>query len=83
MASARTLARLDTLAWVLIYVGLLVLVLGIASHGATRIGGWSLSVVGGLATVAGIVLIVVRSRLGETPPGGAQSPATPTRRPPE
>jgi vacuolar-type H+-ATPase subunit I/STV1 len=82
MPSPRTLARLDTLAWVLIYAGLLVLVLGIASHGATKIGGWSLSVVGVLAMVAGIVLIAVRSRLRETPPGGAQS-SQPPRRPPE
>jgi hypothetical protein len=73
MASARTLARLDALAWILIYGGLFALVLGIASHGATAVGGWSLKVLGGLATVAGIVLIVVRSRLGESPPPGAQS----------
>jgi len=63
MATARTLARLDVLAWTLIYVGLFVLVLGIASHAHTVIGGWSLSVLGVLATVAGVVLIVVRARL--------------------
>ena len=68
MPSQRTLARLDALAWILIYGGLFALVLGIASHDETVIGGWSLSVLGGLATVAGIVLIFVRSRLGETPP---------------
>jgi hypothetical protein len=68
MPSQRTLARLDALAWILIYGGLFALVLGIASHDETVIGGWSLSVLGGVATVAGIVLIFVRSRLGETPP---------------
>jgi hypothetical protein len=73
MASARTLARLDALAWTLIYGGLFALVLGIASHDETAIGGWSLSVLGGLATIVGVVLIVVRSRLPETPPPGAQS----------
>ena len=69
MPSQRTLARLDALAWILIYGGLFALVLGIASHDETVIGGWSLSVLGGVATVAGIVLIFVRSRLPETPPG--------------
>ena len=65
MATARTLARIDALAWTLIFGGLLVLILGIASHDETAIGGWSLSVLGGLATAAGVVLIVVRARIGE------------------
>jgi hypothetical protein len=68
MASPRTLARIDTLAWVLIYGGLFSLVLGIASHDETAIGGWSLSVLGMLAAAAGIVLIVVRARLKEDRP---------------
>jgi membrane protein implicated in regulation of membrane protease activity len=72
MASERTLARLDVLAWTLIYAGLFALVLGIASHGHTVIGGWSLSVLGVVAAIAGVVLIVVRARLSE-PRDGAQS----------
>ena len=72
MASARTLARIDALAWVLIYAGLLTLVLGVASREETVVGGWSLSVLGTMAALAGVVLIVLRSRLRETPPG-AQS----------
>lgn len=63
MADERTLARLDAFAWILIYGGLFLLVLGIASHGHTAIGGWSLSVLGTLVTIAGVVLIVVRARL--------------------
>ena len=63
MATERTLARLDTIAWLLIYGGLFALVLGIASHGHTAIGGWSLSVLGVVAAVAGVVLIVVRARI--------------------
>ena len=63
MANERTLARLDTLAWTLIYAGLFLLALGIASHDETAVGGWSLSVVGVLATIAGVVLIVVRARM--------------------
>ncbi|MBK6007793.1 hypothetical protein JJB11_16965 [Ramlibacter ginsenosidimutans] len=67
MTEERTLARLDVLAWVLIYGGLFTLVLGIASHGRTAVGGWSLSVLGAVATVAGIVVIVVRARLSRKP----------------
>lgn len=67
MPTARTLARLDALAWTLIYGGLITLVLGIASHDETVIGGWSLSVLGTMAAVAGVVLIVVRARLTRAP----------------
>lgn len=73
MSDARLLARIDTLVWVLIFGGLFLVVLGLASHGQAQIAGWSLGVVGALATVAGVVLIFVRARL--TPPApGAQSP---------
>ena len=65
MATERTLARMDAIAWILIYAGLFTLVLGIASHGHTAIGGWSLSILGTVAAVAGVVLIVVRARLSE------------------
>ena len=63
MANDRTLARLDAAAWALIYGGLFLLVLGIASHRQTAVGGWFLSVVGALVAIAGVVLIVVRARL--------------------
>ena len=82
MPSARALARIDALAWTLIYGGLLSLVLGIASHDTAVIAGWSLSVLGVVAAVAGVVLIIVRSRVRETPAPGAQSNSPdPTRRP--
>ena len=77
MASARALARLDALVWTLIFGGLLLLILGIASHDEATIAGWSLSAVGGIAAAAGVVLVFVRSRLKETPPAGAQSPQQP------
>lgn len=73
MASARTLAWVESLAWICIYAGLFAVVLGIVSGEVHVIAGWSLGIVGGAAVVAGIVLIVVRSRLTETSPG-AQSP---------
>jgi hypothetical protein len=63
MATARTLARIDVLAWILIYGGLFTLVLGIASHDETAVGGWSLSALGTVAAIAGVVLIIVRARL--------------------
>ena len=73
MPGRRLLARLDALAWTLIYGGLFALVLGIASHDETVIGGWSLSLIGIVTAIAGVVLIVVRSRLRETGPGKAES----------
>ena len=77
MASKRALARLDSLVWILIFGGLLTLVLGIATHGEAVIAGWSLSVLGGIATGAGIVLIWVRSRLREDPAPPADRPPKP------
>ena len=67
MTEERTLARLDAVAWALIYGGLFTLILGIASHGRTAVGGWSLSVLGAAAAVAGVVVIVVRARLSRKP----------------
>jgi hypothetical protein len=73
MASAKTLAWIERLAWIGIYGGAFALILGIVSGEVHTIAGWSLGVLGCLAIVAGIVLIVVRSRLTETAPAGAQS----------
>lgn len=68
MASARALKRLDALVWTLIFGGLFMLILGLASHDEAAIAGWSLTVLGGIAAAAGVVLVYVRSRLPETPP---------------
>ncbi len=70
MATPRTLARLDALIWTLIFGGLVSLVLGIAPHGEAVVAGWSLPVLGAIAAAAGVVLIVVRSRMREEPPAG-------------
>ncbi len=72
MASARTLAWLDRAVWTLVYGGLLTLVLGIATGGSHRIAGWSLGTVGGIAAVAGVLLIWVRARLHD--PSDTPSP---------
>jgi len=74
MAAARTLAWIERLAWIAIYAGLFAVVLGIVSGEVHVIAGWSLGVLGGMGVTAGIVLIIVRSRLTETGPSGAQSP---------
>jgi hypothetical protein len=74
MASAKALAWIERLAWIAIYGGLFAIVLGVVSGEVHVIAGWSLGVLGGAAVIAGIVLIVVRSRLTETPPSGAKSP---------
>jgi hypothetical protein len=66
MASARALAWIERLIWILIYGGLFTLVLGIATRGRSSGVSWGLLVAGGILTVAGIVLIWVRSRLRET-----------------
>ncbi len=76
MASARALAWVERLAWICIYGGCFAIILGIVSGEVHVIAGWSLGVLGGLAVAAGIVLIVVRSRLAETAPAGAQSSPT-------
>ncbi len=53
----------ETLAWVLIYGGLLALMLGIFVGRAHVPLGWTLIAGGGIVAVAGAVLIVVRSRM--------------------
>ncbi|HWI81246.1 hypothetical protein [Ramlibacter sp.] len=63
MASARTLAWVERLAWILLYLGLFTLVLGIASLGHHAGAAWSLIVAGGLLAVGGAALIWLRSRL--------------------
>lgn len=78
MASAKLLTWIERLAWVCIYGGLFAIVLGIVSGEVHVIAGWSLGVLGAIAVAAGVVLIVVRSRMTADPPPGAQSPKTKT-----
>ena len=67
MATPRAMQRLHQLIWALIYGGLLVLVLGIATARTDDALGWTLIAVGGVAAVVGLVLIGVRSRLRADP----------------
>lgn len=73
MASARAIAWIDRLVWVLVYGGCGGIILGLAAGAAHVVAGWSLGVLGALAVAGGVVLLVVRSRLHEPPAGGAQS----------
>jgi hypothetical protein len=59
----KTIARLQTLIWVLIYGGLLTLVLGLSVQGSDEVLGWLMVAGGGIVAAIGFVLIYVRSRL--------------------
>ena len=60
-------ARLEKWIWILIYGGLFVVILGIATGRTDAALGWSISVPGGIVALVGFVLIYVRSRLSNTP----------------
>jgi hypothetical protein len=56
---------MQTLAWVLIYSGLLIAVLGGFVQGEAPLAGRVMVVLGGLDTAAGVLLIWLRSRRPE------------------
>ena len=56
-------ARLEKWIWILIYGGLFLVILGIATGRTDPMTGWLMAVPGALAMVVGSVLIYVRSRL--------------------
>ena len=57
------LARLETWTWVLIYGGLLAAVLGLFVEKSQAQSGSAFYTVGGLSVLAGIVLVILRSRM--------------------
>lgn len=59
-------ATLEKLIWILIYGGLFLVILGIATGRTAEAIGWALALPGAGLTVAGIVLIYVRSRLKDS-----------------
>jgi len=63
MSSAAS-KKVDTWIWVLIYLGLILLGLGLSvrSSGDAALG-WGLMVAGGIGIVVGSVLVWVRSRM--------------------
>ena len=56
-------ATLEKWIWILIYGGLFLLILGIATGRANEVLGWSVALPGVVLAVVGVVLIYVRSRL--------------------
>ena len=63
MASAKTIAGVERLIWILIYGGLFGVALGLATRAEQPALGWSLVVAGGCIAAVGPVLIWVRSRM--------------------
>ncbi len=68
MTTPKTLKRLQSLIWILIYGGLLTLVLGLATRAQDEALGQCLAIGGGVVAALGFVLIYVRSRLRVTEP---------------
>ena len=66
-ATNKSISRLHTLIWVLIYGGLLVAVLGLFVQRANDPVGWSMVVLGCVAAAGGCVLIYVRSKMKAEP----------------
>ena len=61
--SNKSVARLQSLIWILIYGGLLTLVLGLSVQRLDDAIGWSMVVLGGIVAAAGAALVYVRSRI--------------------
>ena len=57
--------RIEKWTWVLIYGGLLLLSLGLFVLRISAVMGWALLLAGGAGVAAGIVLVVLRSRVPE------------------
>lgn len=63
----KRLARLEKLIWILIYGGLLLVLIGLfMQRGGDEEGQW-LMMAGAGTVVLGLILIVLRARLGEGP----------------
>ena len=57
-----SVGRLDAIIWALIYGGLVVLTVGLALHRSTPALALGVIVLGTLIALAGVVLVIVRSR---------------------
>jgi hypothetical protein len=62
MGSAAS-KKVETWTWVLIYLGLILLGLGLSVWRSDAALGWGLMTVGGVGVVVGSVLVWVRSRM--------------------
>jgi protein-S-isoprenylcysteine O-methyltransferase Ste14 len=66
MPTREALARIERFVWIFIYVGLFLLVTGLAALQFSAVTAWTLIVGGSVLVVAGVVLIWVRSRYNES-----------------
>jgi drug/metabolite transporter superfamily protein YnfA len=64
-ATPKPHARLEKWIWILIYGGLFLVILGIATGRTDTALGWSMAAPGGVLALVGVVLIYVRSRLDD------------------
>lgn len=62
-AANKSISRLHTLIWALIYGGLLATVLGLFVQRTDDTAGWFVVVMGCVAAIVGCALIYVRSKL--------------------
>lgn len=62
-SSSKSISRLHTLIWVLIYAGLLTLVLGLSVQRVDDGLGWFMVLAGAAVAALGFALIYLRSRL--------------------
>jgi len=58
-------STLDTLIWVFIYGGLLVVGLGLSVARSADALGYAIVVAGGVVTAVGVVMVYLRSRMGD------------------
>jgi glucan phosphoethanolaminetransferase (alkaline phosphatase superfamily) len=65
MGEAKQHATLEKWIWILIYGGLFLVILGIATGRTEEALGWTMAVPGGIIALVGVVLIYVRSRLDD------------------
>ena len=60
---SRAASRIETWIWVLVYLGLILLGLGLSVQRSDAALGWTIAAVGSGAVAVGIVLIWLRSRM--------------------
>ena len=58
-----TIKRIESLTWLLIYGGMILFAIGVSLHSGDAATGWVVACVGVAATIAGAVLVYVRSRM--------------------
>jgi len=63
LAIEMNVKRVETWAWVLIYVGLIAVALGLAVQRGDAAFGWGMAATGAALVAVGVLLIWIRSRM--------------------